>query len=215
MEDKVIAQGDGFILTEWTALAAALSAIGFDARQDRALIRTYTKENPQVIVDKATGRKRRGLGEVFWKLQNFSKSVYVKSPSHCIRQWFKKSRDSNAAAEYEAGNLQLGEILDTARRHISSDPEVTKKALADAQKQWLRLRELYPAALIGYMGQMERNRQKLIDYVKEAAEADADKPYHRVDHPHGGYTLIPWGLDKEVAAKLVEYARANSKNTTR
>lgn len=192
MSTKIIPKNESYLYTQSTALAAAMGAIGFLPKAERPLIRTFTKAKP-----KGT------LGEFFWRLQTHSTALYVKDAYEVMAQWFKP----RAEMEFEAAQLELGTLLDTAMRHMGADPAVSIEAIGKAQKVFLKLRELYPCALVAYCGQTERNRQKYTTHLMKAAETDKDCPYTRIDHEGDAYTLIQFGTPEAEIKQLLAAAR--------
>jgi hypothetical protein len=185
---------ESFVYTSSTAVAAALVALGYQLKSERALVRTFTTKRPPGT-----------LGNVILRLEPGSPNFPNRDGMDVMRQWFDRSH-----------GLELDKLRDKISQRFSdgllasaSDPANAKHYLEELQQHWARLQEVLPGAILCFLSQAEENRLALTAKIVEMARSNEDRPMRRIDHDNGkgGYTLVPHDMPEDEVAKIVLKAR--------
>ena len=184
-EQEIKNELNGTQITNSTALAAALTNLGFQLKKNQSLVRVYTKNAPIGT-----------LGIFHFLLDQASKEGYVKDNSKLRVEFFSPNSDK-----------ELDELIKKISQRLSdassASPENAKLICGEIQQLFARLVETMPYALMAVMGGMHKNHLAIRAKMKEIC-AKPDGARQIVETKTGKKINIPAGLDKETAKSMIE-----------
>lgn len=197
--EKDVAEEASCQYTNSTALAAALATLGFALKKTKALVRVFTKKNPQRLPD-----GRPGLGVFHFRLEPNSSAFHIKDSAGLRRQWFAPTADK----ELDDLIRIIAERASSGVLAAAANGESAKPALEEVQQRFVRLMEILPAAILCYIRQAEENRLILKRSMITACRSSADSPTKRYYKPgQDGWIDLPADLTAaEVRAILEKFA---------